>query len=175
MKTLVYYPAGKVGEYRIPDGVESIGESSFEGSEGLTNVIIPDSVVDIGWSAFSGCIGLTSVKIPDGVVSIASSAFWNCNNLSIIVLPDSAISIDSWAFMFLNNLTIYSNENAYACEYAQENDIPWLDILLILLGKQFILFHLMIFLTVLPMMGIFFCITNCLTAVLIKFLSSIHT
>ena len=62
--TLIQYPEGKQGTYIIPDGVKTIGFSSFEWCSGLTSVTIPDSVTYIGWDAFENCKGLKSVTIP---------------------------------------------------------------------------------------------------------------
>jgi len=52
---LVSYPAGIKGNYTIPAGVTSIGNSTFRGCTGLTSITIPASVKSIGWGAFSGC------------------------------------------------------------------------------------------------------------------------
>lgn len=58
-QTLVSYPSGKNGElYQIPDGVETVSSSAFEGTTALRTVTIPASVTEIGNYAFSfGSIG----------------------------------------------------------------------------------------------------------------------
>ncbi|MBQ8295127.1 MAG: leucine-rich repeat protein, partial [Clostridia bacterium] len=44
---IVYVPAAKTGEYRIPDGITSISEDVFQGT-GIEKLIIPGSVTYIG-------------------------------------------------------------------------------------------------------------------------------
>lgn len=54
---LVIYPAGKSGNYKVPDSVVKIG--GFSGCTGLKIVTIPDSVTEINGLAFSGCPNVT--------------------------------------------------------------------------------------------------------------------
>ena len=80
-KTLVTYPAGKEGNYTIPNGVAAIGESAFQDCDKLTGITIPNSVTSIGEYAFSES-DLTSVTIPVSVTSIGNFAFAFCTSLS---------------------------------------------------------------------------------------------
>ena len=56
----------------IPNNVTTIGESAFEGCEGLLSLTIPDNVTTIGESAFYSCSSLTSVTIGSGVTTIGT-------------------------------------------------------------------------------------------------------
>ena len=103
-KTLIYCPAGKTGEFIIPEGVTSIGSSAFEGCSGLTSVVIPEGVTSIGGSAFYGCSGLTSVVIPNSVTSIGDWAFNYCG-LTSVTIPNSVTSIGDYAFFGCSGLT----------------------------------------------------------------------
>ena len=67
---LVLWPAGKAGNYTIPDSVTEIGDLSFAFCSALTGVTIGNSVTRIGGSAFASCSGLTSVTLPASVTSI---------------------------------------------------------------------------------------------------------
>lgn len=119
--TLVHYPAGKLGDYVIPNSVTSIGAWAFrdcsnltsvtipsgvthiEGTafyncSSLTNITIPSSVTDIGGWAFGGCISLTSIDIPNSVTSIKEHTFEGCTNLISVTIPSSITSIESYAF-----------------------------------------------------------------------------
>jgi len=99
-KTTIFgYPAGKVGDFSIPETVTNIWAFAFSGCRGnLTGVTIPDSVTSIGDSAFRYCSGLTSVDIPDSVTSIGYLAFWNCEALTTVTIPESVTSIGEAAF-----------------------------------------------------------------------------
>lgn len=61
LKTLILYPAGRRGEFTVPDGIESIGASAFDGCTGITAVHLPASITNISGGAFAGCGLLTDV------------------------------------------------------------------------------------------------------------------
>ena len=68
---LLQYPAGKAGEYQIPDSVTDIRHRAFIGCTGLTSVMIPDSVTDISVDAFIGCTALKRVTVLSNDCTIA--------------------------------------------------------------------------------------------------------
>lgn len=63
VKVLICCPAGRAGEYKIPDDVEVVESASFMGCNGLTSVIIPSSVTSIRAGAFADCNGLQRFKV----------------------------------------------------------------------------------------------------------------
>ena len=117
-KTLVQFPPARKGEYRIPDGVESIGPHSFYYSN-LTDVYMPDSVtlVDhngamrskiqnikfsnnlkiIGHSAFAACQNLKSLELPPSIETVRDQAFGNCQQLEWVHIPGNT---EIYAFSF---------------------------------------------------------------------------
>ena len=99
----------------IPDGITSIGKTSFFGCKGLTSVTIPDSVTSIGDYAFCGCSGLTSVTIPDSVTSIGEEAFNYCSGLTSVTIPSYVTNIGEHAFGGCYNLKTL-NYNALNCK-----------------------------------------------------------
>ena len=82
---LVLFPAGRKGNYVIPDSISKIGEYAFYSCSGLTSVNLPESVVSIGRQAFRST-GLTSINIPKAVVEIGEENFPGC---FITVHPDN--------------------------------------------------------------------------------------
>jgi len=94
---LVCYPGGKIGNYSIPNSIQTIGNAAFASCYRLTSVTIPNSVISIGVGAFNACSSLVSITIPNSVQTISNSAFSGCNSLT-------AINVDA------ANL-IYSSEN----------------------------------------------------------------
>ncbi|MBQ8546610.1 MAG: leucine-rich repeat protein [Clostridia bacterium] len=92
---------------------ESIGESAFNNSTSLTNVIIPNSVTSIGGSAFRGCTSLTSVTIPDSVTSMGGSAFYQCTSLENVTISANLMSIGFNAFSGCTSLEYNEYDNAY--------------------------------------------------------------
>lgn len=71
----ILYPAGRNGDYAIPDGVIGIEQMAFAYCQSLTGVTMPNSVTSIGNDAFYGCTSLTNITIPNSVTSIGGSAF----------------------------------------------------------------------------------------------------
>ena len=111
----------------IPNGVTSIGESTFINCYSLTSVTIPNSVTSIGESAFSNCIGLTSVTIPNSVTSIGNGSFKDCIGLTSVTIGNSVTSIGSEAFRNNSALTSVTIGNSVTSigEYAFDGaDIP---------------------------------------------------
>lgn len=110
-KTLFAFAPKATGSYTIPDGVVTIGNSSFQNTA-LTSLEIPGTVTSIGEAAFVQS-ALTSIVIPESVTTIGNDAFmWsvlttvtferteaptigtgifgNCPNLASILVPASA-------------------------------------------------------------------------------------
>ncbi|MBQ3593234.1 MAG: leucine-rich repeat domain-containing protein, partial [Clostridia bacterium] len=100
----LYLNGELVKDLVIPDGVTSIGGSSFAGTS-LTSVTIPGSVTEIGGSAFYGCESLESVKMMDGVTSISTYMFRDCTSLTSVDIPNSVTSVGTSAFYNCTLLT----------------------------------------------------------------------
>ena len=63
--TIIQYPAGKSGEYTVPDGVGVIESQAFKSCIFLTEINIPDGVHDIREMAFTFCRDLKSFQVAD--------------------------------------------------------------------------------------------------------------
>lgn len=96
MTQLISFPAGKSGEYVIPETVTTIGAGAFAGS-GLTKVVLPETMTSIGAYVFADCADLTELVIPSGVTSIGTNAFQNSGIVSITI-PNTVTSIGAYAF-----------------------------------------------------------------------------
>jgi hypothetical protein len=102
--TLLQYPAGMGNsDYKVPDGVRTIGKSAFDGCTNLVDVIIGNDVEIIESGVFIGCINLKYVTMPTSVECIWYSVF------------DSD-----------NSVTLYVTSGSYAETYAQTNDINYI-------------------------------------------------
>ena len=108
---------GVNGVVEIPSGVTIIGESAFEGYDGLTQVTLPAGVEVIGPNTFSGCGGLTDVTIPAGVEIIGPEAFYGCDGLTDVVIPASVTNIGEHAFAecsHLMSISVEAGNEAYS-------------------------------------------------------------
>lgn len=103
--TLIQYPCGKQGGYAIPNTVNTIAESAFEGCKNLTSVTIPQSVNTIEIYAFYECESLASVSIPEGISTIEEMTFLGCTSLKWVNIPSSVNNIKYSAFEKCKSLT----------------------------------------------------------------------
>ena len=98
---LIQYPAGKMGEYSIPNSVNIIGDGAFAGCINILRMVIPDNVVNMDLNVFSGCTSLIEVFIGSGVSYLTNGTFGNCTSLiSIIVDPDNSSYMDIDGVLF---------------------------------------------------------------------------
>jgi hypothetical protein len=93
---LICYPAGREGDYSIPDGVTCIKDSAFFCCGHLTSVTVPRSVTEIEHWAFSNCSLLTSViNLNPEPQNINSNVFWDIA-LSKVTLYVPAASVAAY-------------------------------------------------------------------------------
>ncbi len=70
----------------LPDGLTTIGASTFKGCSKLASFVIPKNVVEMGESAFEGCASLVEISLPDGVTTVEKNTFKGCTSLADISL-----------------------------------------------------------------------------------------
>ncbi len=110
--TLIQYPIGKTQKsYTIPDGVQTIGISAFEGCNNLSEIIIPISVQNIGDHAFRSCTNLVSITISDGVQTIGSFVFRDCTNLETVTIGKNVKVMGNYVFDNCTSLTSVNFED----------------------------------------------------------------
>lgn len=81
---LICYPAGKKGEYIIPDTVTEICTEAFHESALVENVTIPNTVTEINGYTFVNCRSLISATIPSSVTVIGNYDFYGCTSLKTV-------------------------------------------------------------------------------------------
>ena len=107
----------------IPEGVTSIGKSTFYGCSGLTSITFPSSLTSIGSYAFDACSGLESIDFSNctSLTSIRSYAFDECSGLTSITFPSSLTSIDGSAFSRCTGLETIEVEEGNSVYHSEEN------------------------------------------------------
>ena len=101
-----------VSKIYLPASVSSIGNSAFEGCEGLREITLSPSLQRIGNYAFSDCTSLTSITVPDGVKAVGMGAFAR-TGLREISLPMGVTRIEAY--------TYYGCEALAKIDYASMN------------------------------------------------------
>ena len=111
----------------IQDGVDRIGNNTFDGCTSLENINFPGSLGisgNIGIQAFRNCRSLREIVIGDGVKGIFKEAFIGCYNLNTVILPSSIDTIGEKAFYHngvatgMYTLKIYASTPPYLGENA---------------------------------------------------------
>ena len=98
--TLIQYPQSKSDqtEYKVAEGVKTIGENAFWGNKTITKVELPKSVQNIKDYAFTYCRGLEEIKLSEGLEEIGREAFEYCSGIKKAEIPDSVKEIGTEAF-----------------------------------------------------------------------------
>ena len=92
-----------VTEIVLPDTLQYIGASAFEGGRALKYVQIPLTVKSIGDYAFKDT-GLTGTIDISGVSSIGQGIFSSCSGIETVILSDDLDEIPDGTFDYENNL-----------------------------------------------------------------------
>ena len=103
---VAFAPAG-ITEYKIPDGVTSIGKWAFTNCKNLTSITIPDSVTSIGNSAFNGCSNLKTIILPSNLTVIGICTFQTCTSLAEMTIKATTPPIFSSTGLPENLTTVY--------------------------------------------------------------------
>lgn len=107
---LIMCPSGKSGEYRVPDGVTTIGQYSFAWNIGITSIIFPDSVTAIEGYAFYNT-SLQNVTFPPKIESIGILAFSESALESVILHSTTSCNLGGSTFDSCKKLKSVSLSN----------------------------------------------------------------
>lgn len=90
----------------LPNSVNSLGESAFEGCESLISIALPDAIAKIPRLAFAKT-AFKNFTFNNTITEIGAYAFNSCNKLTSVVLPTSVTEIGNAAFydcLYLQNV-----------------------------------------------------------------------
>lgn len=93
-----YYGKCNVDCFKIPEGVQCIGDYAFAGVWWVKEIILSSTLERIGNFAFQGCQYLERIEMNGKLQHIGQNAFSDCENLQNFELPNGLISIGSFAF-----------------------------------------------------------------------------
>ncbi|MBE6800011.1 MAG: leucine-rich repeat domain-containing protein [Ruminococcaceae bacterium] len=102
-ETIALYPAGKKGEYKVPETVKNIADRAFYNCDALTGIEFAEGFGNIGEEAFFDCDGITTITMPESARDIGSYAFASCDELR--------------EFVVYSNLTDYADNAFDGCYY----------------------------------------------------------
>ncbi len=115
-KYLYLYPAGKKGEFKIPNEVKVIGEDAFEFSV-IEEIVIPESVESVNGNAFH----LSKLKsvVFEGKANIGDCAFLQCENLEKVVIYDAFANLGENVFDMCEKATLYAPKGSDTFNYGK--------------------------------------------------------
>ena len=94
IKPLTFSNCYKLEDVLFPENLEKIGDFAFAYTN-VYDVDLPDTLYYLGNSAFEGCEGLEEVNLSDKVRTIPKFCFERCNNLSKINLQNVRVVEDN--------------------------------------------------------------------------------
>lgn len=93
----------------IQDGVDRIGDNTFDGCTSLENINFPGSLGvsgNIGDYAFMGCTSLKEIELGEGIKEIGKYAFKECRLLFDVTLPSTISKINEEAFYYASVISL---------------------------------------------------------------------
>ena len=78
--------------------IEELGEHSFSGCSGLSDLTIPAGLKEIPASCFYGCTGLSSLKIPETIEKVCGDAFEGCTGIKELTMPVDLDYVKTYSF-----------------------------------------------------------------------------
>lgn len=74
--TFIHCPQNFIGEFEIPEEIETVGIEAFSGCKTVTSVIFPESLQKIQMLAFANCTALSKISINSHqTMAVADDAF----------------------------------------------------------------------------------------------------
>jgi len=114
---LIRYPAGKQGNYTIPEGITAIGDYGFSFCSSLTEITLPSSLTSIGHRVFEGCTGFISITMntQNSAYTSVEGVLFNKNGTVLVAyptckqgnytIPSNVTAIGDYAFYGCTGLT----------------------------------------------------------------------
>ncbi len=83
----------------LPEGLERIGERTFNHCEQIETLNLPNSLTQWGDACFSACYGLKNLRLPDSLQVLPPRAFHACTSLTHIEIPEGVTRIGTDCFV----------------------------------------------------------------------------
>lgn len=110
----------------IPEKVDdhpviAVGKAAFKDKTNLVSVILPDSMERLEESCFEGCSSITAITIPNSVNQIDNKAFLNCSGLYEVTLPVNKKYTEIGANIFQGTSSLHTvNMSSYITKIGEK-------------------------------------------------------
>lgn len=106
---IIFYSSGRQDKsYTLPETLEKVGNSAFQGNPYLESITLGKNITEIGSYAFDSCVKLFNVNFEaerTKELAIGAGAFRECTDLETIALPDQVKKIEAYTFKNDTKLT----------------------------------------------------------------------
>lgn len=109
----------EVSEVYLPDSLEKIGDSAFEGCRNLEEIHLPDGLKEIEAGAFMES-GLYDISIPQSVESVGTQAFADCYYLRTVAVDAKNIGDSAFCNSNIEYLSVGDNVRSIGDEAFSE-------------------------------------------------------
>ena len=92
----------------LPEGLEKIGERTFNHCEQIETLNLPNSLTQWGDGCFSCCYNLRNLRLPDSLQVLPPRAFHACTSLTHIEIPEGVTRIGTDCFVAASSLVSVS-------------------------------------------------------------------
>ena len=104
MKTLIIYPTAKTeATFNVPEGVVTLGNSSFKGCKSIKTVICSSTVENVGDFAFRDCSALETLTLGSAIKRLGVGSCYDCKSLSTVNYPNDKETWEDKEKMILAN------------------------------------------------------------------------
>ncbi len=101
----------------VKGALTELGESAFEGCDGISEVPLGEGLELIPFKAFASCAKLSTITIPASVRVIGENSFYKCSAMQTIVIYSKDLTVENSAFSDCDALkTIFFIGNAQEWE-----------------------------------------------------------
>ena len=104
IETAAFNNCKNITKIVLNDGITSIGDYAFQNSV-IKDFVIPNTVITLGENSFYGCVGLTEIMLPNGITEVPKYAFYGCDRISKVTLSRSTKAIGNYAFKDCSRFT----------------------------------------------------------------------
>ena len=110
--------------------IVGIADGTFRNAESITRITLPDSVQSIGASAFEGCTNLKSVNIPSKLKTLGARAFYGCSELraggGVMFIPGKVGTIKAGTFYGCQDFSVAFCEGITSVEAGALENTRWM-------------------------------------------------
>lgn len=111
--------------FELNYALHTIFTGAFYGTTSLKSINLEDSIItEINPHTFAYS-GLETVKFPTTCTKLGNYSFAECDSLTKVMIPDSVTEISPTAFDGCEDMTIYCDQNSYAAQYAEDNNLDY--------------------------------------------------